>query len=248
MAYLIPGYILSELDQIDSRRTLQQNIQESMNLDHKCLLVNDENDFWSNLLNEVIAEHKKYNANNIEYAIFKKVNLHLKNKSINFFVAFKYFWNLLFYYQQNCPSEGIREIKLVHISLERYNFSVNTNDIIIPGFLTKVPLILVPNLVGFLFIKAASGDGFSRCEDLARNKFQILREFPFPRFKELSSVSKDTATKKKKLKGNKTLKKEYSEREKDGDFVTPDVIISLLKELKPKNKKNVMELIRTMTC
>lgn len=238
MAYLIPSNVYCE-NLSSMSRQFQYTFQRIFDLDQKCLSASEENEFWLDMLYEAIKERQVDNDNsNTEHYIFTKVNWHLKNNSINFFAAFRYFWNILDYYKNNSPYK-INEIKNISVCLERNHFCVCTELIEIPSFLTKTPLILVPNLVCFLYNIFKNKESFSDYKDISRNKFQIIRGCHYPELKDLKKI--------KINKTNKTLLSEYLDNDKKSEIINNNTIISIIQNLNQKDKNKVMDFAKKLS-
>jgi len=209
----------------------------------------DENNFWTDMLNEVLTElpeNLMTDFKALDFKIYSRVHFLLKEKTINLYSAIRYFWNRLVYYK-SLVSEDELASNYYGMQIHKIEFSLNGNivieppHIILPSNVQKIPLILVPNLVCFLNEHYLRRNRHRDYSLMFRNNFKELLKYSYPKIRIPSKkVSKNKIRKKK-------LQEEYRDRkrdsQKDDDFISPKMLIELIKQLNVKQKKQALRFL-----
>jgi len=212
----------------------------------------DENNFWTDMLNEVLDEAPEnlttdYKA--LDFKIYSRVHFLLKERTINLYSAIRYFWNRLVYYK-SLVSEDELASNYERMKLYKVEFSLNGNivveppHIILPSNVQKIPLILVPNLVCFLNEHYLRRNRHRNYNLMFRNNFKELLKYSYPKIRIPSKkISKNKIRKKK-------LQEEYRDRkinsQKDDDFINSKMLIELIKQLNIKQKKQAFRFLKKL--
>ncbi len=220
-----------------------------------CLLPSQENEFWTILANQVDV----CNLYQLDYKIYQKVRSMLKTNEISFYIAFKYLWNrLVFFNSGPIRSDGARSVYMVsHISIRNYcstiSFSdIDPNMIILGSTVFKIPPVLWPNLVYIIFNSFRNSSTQSPEVDQAmKGSYGALLKHPYPEQLTIQEPNKNVSE-------SMSLRREYLDRRnnKDGQnnddsVVTKSLVLGLLKRANDKEIKDArlfIEKIKNLEC
>ena len=151
----------------------------------------DENNFWTDILNEALDElpgnlMADYKA--LDFKIYSRVHFLLKERTINLYSAIRYFWNRLAYYK-SLVSEDELASNYGRMQIRKIDFSLNGNIhvdppcLVLPSNVQKIPLILVPNLVCFLNEHYLRRNRHRNYNLMFRNNFKELLKYSYPKIR-----------------------------------------------------------------
>jgi len=218
---------------------------------HVQLDPNDENIFWSQILNESLNEYSdsEVDLKELDFKIYSKVHLMLKEEKIDLYSAIKYFWNRLVYYKSLVAEDELSsnfnrmKIDKIEINVSDGNFIIEPPLIILPDVIQKVPLLLVPNLVCFLREHFLRRNRYRNYNLMFRNNFKELLNYPYPRIRIPKKQNAPRRVKKKKL----TEEYRYRpESVKGDDFVSARMIMEMVKQLNPSQKKKALKFLEQL--
>ncbi len=206
-----------------------------------------ENNFWTEILLSNISNlSKNYNQNlkELDLNVCTQVNLMIKQRRINLYSAIRYFWNRLAYYKSKVLEDEIAR-DYDRIKIERIDFNLDKNiyvepvTLILPIIVQKIPMVLVPNLVSFLYEHFLRRNRYRNYNLMFRNNFKELLNYPYPKIR--------IVTKKSKKKKGKILTKEYHDRKNNSDdFISSKMILELTKQLNSSQKREVFSFLEKL--
>lgn len=237
-ALYIPDFVPGSPEQFRRRREDIIKAQ-CFGLPHAPLTVAEENDFWTSLVSEVLAESRnKKNLEWIDRAVFFKVMKRVSEADINFYVALKYFWNRASMQKYADTPDDLRRLMFINeirIKTARTDCNIGDQCLWIPAVLLNVPIQLVPNLAHFMFELHCEDKLRRITRKIQRNGFRELFAWAFP----YAQISQ-----KKKAKKGTSLHDGYVSDTSQKQFVSPEVLSGMIRNMNSKQKRKVREVLK----